>query len=307
MTANKDHICVCICTYKRPELLNKLLKKLQNQITEGLFLYSIVVVDNDSAQSARSTVDVLKNRPPIDIDYYVEPEQNIALARNKAVENAKGNFIAFIDDDEVPTDCWLLDLYKACNKCKADGVLGPVKPYFEKEPPQWIIRGKILERPSFSTGTILHWKDTRTGNVLLKKYIFDENNNIFDPLLGKCGGEDKEFFKKNIKKGYVFVWCDEAAAYEFVPQKRLKRSYFLKRALLRGRASCIRLKRKNFLSRTYFIIKAISAILVYTLLLPFLLFFGQHVFMKYFIKDCHHIGSILGFLRIGSIASYDIE
>ena len=36
-------------------------------------------------------------------------KQNIALARNKAIENAKGDFIAFIDDDEFPLDQWLLN------------------------------------------------------------------------------------------------------------------------------------------------------------------------------------------------------
>ena len=52
----KDHISVCICTYKRPKLLVRLLRKLQKQQTANLFTYSIVIVDNDFNQSAKEAV-----------------------------------------------------------------------------------------------------------------------------------------------------------------------------------------------------------------------------------------------------------
>lgn len=46
-TPGTAHISVCICTFKRPSLLLRLLKELAGQETQGLFTYSIVVVDND--------------------------------------------------------------------------------------------------------------------------------------------------------------------------------------------------------------------------------------------------------------------
>jgi len=108
------HICVCICTYKRPNLLKRLLKALDLQRTDGLFSYSIVVVDNDECKSAQPVVVSFQQETKLEVKYFVEPEQNIALARNKAVENARGDFIAFIDDDEFPDAAWLLELYKTC-------------------------------------------------------------------------------------------------------------------------------------------------------------------------------------------------
>ena len=47
-----SHIGVCVCTYKRPELLKRLLDGLRNQETGGLFTYSIVVADNESFMAA---------------------------------------------------------------------------------------------------------------------------------------------------------------------------------------------------------------------------------------------------------------
>lgn len=287
MSSEHKHIAVCICTYKRPILLKRLLIELQNQITDQFLTYSIVVVDNDSTESAKTVVDAFQEKARVDIAYYNEPEQNIALARNKAVKNAKGDFIVFIDDDEFPVDNWLFNLYKTYKKYKADGVLGPVKPHFEIVPPQWIIKGKLFERPSHITGSVLHWKNTRTGNVLLRKTIFDEEDNMFNLELGS-GGEDRDFFRRMIKKGNTFIWCNEAPVYESVPAERCKRSFMLRRALLRGKVSLL---------QPYFsivdIFKSVIAVSIYTIILPVFFLIGHHIFMKYLIKNFDHIGRLM--------------
>ena len=77
---------------------------------------------DDRSESARQTAESRARQTKIAISYYVEPEQNIALARNKAIENAQGDFIGLIDDDEFPVVQWLLNLYKALNHYKSDGV-----------------------------------------------------------------------------------------------------------------------------------------------------------------------------------------
>jgi hypothetical protein len=52
------------------------------------------------------------------------------------VENADGDFIAFIDDDEFPVNNWLLALFDTCNQYNVDGVLGPVRRHFDEKPHQ---------------------------------------------------------------------------------------------------------------------------------------------------------------------------
>src|SRR5262245_23547681 len=96
-------ISVCICTYRRPELLGRLLRELAMQETGGLFTYSVIVVDNDRAETARPVVAAaIIESFPVPITYCVEPRQSIARARNRAVATATADFIAFIDDDELP-------------------------------------------------------------------------------------------------------------------------------------------------------------------------------------------------------------
>lgn len=285
-----DKIVICICTYKRPNLLKLLLNNIKALETNGLFTYSIVLVDNDRDQSGRSIYLNFKNNKIFDIKYFVEPIQNIALARNMAVSNANGQYVAFIDDDEYPCREWLLKQYKLCIEKNADGVLGPVIPYYEIEPPVWIKKGKFFERPNPSNGTILTWDQTRTGNALIKRYVFKED--LFDQMYGS-GGEDREYFKKMINKGYKFIWCNDSFVYEYVSKERMKKLFMLKRAILRGKVAAIQ---NNNIATD--IIKSFIAIFIYTLILPLLLIGSKHLFMRYSIKCFDHIGKILGYLKI---------
>ena len=139
----------------------------------------------------------------IPVKYCTESHQNIPLARNKAVENAEGDLIAFIDDDEFPIKRWLLTLFEALNRYGADGVLGPVKPYFENEPPKWVIQGKFYDRPSYPTGVVIDWRKGRTGNVLLKRVLFSDSAQRFNPAFRT--GEDGFSPKANRKRTRVRV------------------------------------------------------------------------------------------------------
>ena len=64
MSAPK-HISVCVCTFKRPHMLAKVLDSLQHQRTNGLFTYSIVVADNDASRSGEPVVAACQERGPL--------------------------------------------------------------------------------------------------------------------------------------------------------------------------------------------------------------------------------------------------
>jgi succinoglycan biosynthesis protein ExoM len=292
MTSNQtNHICVCVCTYKRPHLLKRLLEKLGNQDTNGEFTYSIVIADNDHLKSAEAVVQEFAANSAVHIKYCVEPRQNIALARNKAIENADGDYVAFLDDDEFPTKQWLLTLYRACREYDVDGVLGPVKPHFDVEPPRWVIEGKFYERPTYPTGFVIDWRKGRTGNVLLRKRVFRADVEPFRQEF--LTGEDQDFFRRMIEAGYSFIWCNEAVAYEVVPPLRWKRTFMLRRALLRGAISLV-----HPTTKVTEIVKSLIAVAVYVLLAPFTFLAGQHLFIKILIKLFDHIGRLLAVVGI---------
>jgi len=294
MTPHPPHICVCICTFKRLPFLRRLLIALAAQETDGLFTYSVVVADNDREQSAKRVVDEWAVESILRVSYCVEPRRNIALTRNKAIDHANGDFIAFIDDDEWPTKRWLLTLFTACRDYKVDGALGPVKPHFDETPPTWVVDGKFYDRPSYPTGFVIDWRKGRTGNVLLKAGVFDGETAPFRPEF--LAGEDQDFFRRMIDKGHRFVWCHEALAYETVPSIRWNRAFMVRRALLRGGMSLV-----HPTARMTAIVKSIIAAPVYTVFLPFALFLGQGRFMACLVKLCDHIGRLLALVGIRPI------
>lgn len=294
MSNDTKHISVCICTYRRPHLLRRLLETLVDQKTNGLFSYSIVVADNDCLESAKAVVHEFANGSVIPIKYCVEPQRGIALARNKVVENSEGDFVAFIDDDEFPVNDWLFNLFRTCINYSVDGVLGPVKPHFDVEPPKWILKGEFFERPTHPTGFVMPWMQTRTGNVLLSKQILAGVEQPFSPEFR--AGEDQEFFRRMIEKGHVFIWCNEAVVHEVVPPSRWTRTYMLRRALLRG-TSAARRPSVGFFNIT----KSVIAILTYTIALPFALMLGHHWFVILLVKLCDHLGKLLAVIGINPI------
>jgi len=297
-------ITVCVCTYRRPELLERLLAALALQRTDGQFTFSCAVADNDAAGSARAVVERLQPTFPVPIRYAVEPARNLALARNRALSLASGKFLAFIDDDEVPRQDWLIQLWRTLHQYRADAVLGPVRPYFESRPPSWVVRSRICERASHATGSRIHWRQTRTGNVLLRREIV-EGGVRFDPAYA-AGGEDVDFFRRAARASKTFVWCEEAPAFELVPEARLRRSYYLKRAFLQGRVSLkYAMDQPSALGTLQVAAKALAAAVVYTSALPFLFLLGDHLGMKYLIKDCHHVARLLAVLGVPDAARRD--
>ena len=66
---------------------------------------------------------------------------------------------------------------------------------------QSFMKGLIIR-----SGQILEWRQGRTGNLLLKRKMIDENGDVFAPEFGS-GGEDQDFFRRMIAKGYVFKYC----------------------------------------------------------------------------------------------------
>jgi len=289
-----DHISICICTYKRPQLLFRLLNTLECLVTKDLFTFSVVVVDNDELQSGQNVIQKFSTRGNFEINYHFEPVRGISHARNRAVKNARGNLIAFIDDDEFPEKDWLINLFKTLKKENCDGVLGPVKPHFEGNTPSWIIKSKVLERDFFETGDVISdARYTRTGNVLLKQKLFSNIEQPFDINYGKTGGSDVIFFRNMMQEGCVFVWCNEAIVYETVVPERQTRVYHIKRSFTRGMTSA----RPGTLI-SFNTIKSILAVQIYTLFLPFLIILGHHLFMRYLLKDCDHLGKLLAYLGI---------
>jgi succinoglycan biosynthesis protein ExoM len=234
----------------------------------------------------------------LSIDYAIEAERTIPAARNHALRLAKGNYIGIIDDDELPPQHWLITMYQAIHTFDVDGVLGPVHPFFDDQPPDWLLRSGFCERPVHRTGTLLKWNQTRTGNVLLKREVFEKHNLCFD-LKFKTGGSDQDFFKRAMQVGCRFIAVEEAPVYEVVPPERWTKGYYLRRALVNGYNSYkYSVNEKRGLSKVTVPLKSTIALLVYAFATPFCALYGIHNLMNCIEKGCHHLSRLFATLGI---------
>lgn len=223
-------VSVCICTYKRNELLFALLNSLAEQ-NHSDFSFEIIVVDNDKNASAKSAVsEFLSLNSTLIVRYAIEPQQGISFARNRTVAMAEGEYLAFIDDDEIASSNWLFDLLTCLSATNADAAFGPVLPIFPLGSEDWVIKSGLFERPRPPHCSSVKSGGTRTSNAIVKaRWCKERTPHCFKESLAWSGGEDHDFFKWMESNGANLVWSDTATVSEIVPLERQRIGFILER------------------------------------------------------------------------------
>src|SRR5262245_34913187 len=209
-------VAVCVATHERPEGLWGLLHALDAQELPAGVQMRAVVVDNDADASARDVCREAAGRVSYPLHYAIEKRRGIPQARNRALaEGLRDDFVAFLDDDELPEPGWLAALLRAQREHAADAVAGPCRPRFAEPPPDWVVAGGFFERPHFASGERL--EVAFTHNVLVRSAALAGLGALFDERLALCGGEDVELFRRFVRQGHRIVWADDAVVYDVVP------------------------------------------------------------------------------------------
>jgi glycosyltransferase involved in cell wall biosynthesis len=151
-------ITAAVCTRDRPEGLAKLLESLLAQSYPRL---RILVVDNaPSDERTRQLVAGMADEH--EIDYVCEPRPGLSWARNRAVQEARTDVVAWVDDDEVCDRWWATEIARGFVAVpEAGAVAGLVFPAELDTPSQvWferfsgVARGRGFERTIFSPETL---------------------------------------------------------------------------------------------------------------------------------------------------------
>ncbi len=225
-------ISICVATYQRPEGLKRLLAGIDDLVFTRCDTpqIEVIVVDNDPNCSAQTFCQQLRSSFKWELKYFSEPQRGISYVRNQAVAQVSpsADFVAFIDDDEVPEPTWLEELLTVQQTYAADVVAGPSPPFFsDPDVPEWVIQGKFFEPLRYPTGHLL--KFTSTNNVLVRAEILRQIQPIFDERFAFTGGEDTHLFMRVYRAGYKLVWADAAIAHEWIPKSRTNAKWILQR------------------------------------------------------------------------------
>ena len=231
--AARPRVAVCALTFRRPQGLEALLAGIAALQPPPNADVEVVIVDNDPDGSGRTVVERWRSHLPWPPHYAVEPRRGIPFGRNRAVATAAGaDFVAFLDDDEVPDPAWLVQLLDVHRRTGAAVVTGPVLPVFEEPPPAWATRGRFFKGGHRPTGQPMKW--ARTSNVLIAREVFPPGIPPFNEAMGLNGGDDTHFFMRALMHGHDIVWADDAVVTEAVPATRVRPSWLLRREYRRG-------------------------------------------------------------------------
>jgi succinoglycan biosynthesis protein ExoM len=216
-----ERIAVCIPTCRRPHMLATCLKTVAGLEIPNDREVEVIVADNDDAASARALVEGLRPSFPRTLHYVVEPEQGLASIRNRLLREAlavKADWIAFLDDDEIPAAGWLATLAGAAAEYAADVVTGPVVQI--REPDQM---GSATGGRRQAAGT--EPKFVATNNVMFRSTLVSEQGLWFDRYYDFIAGEDFDFFIRSKQQRNHHVWVPGAVVYELVPPERATLRY----------------------------------------------------------------------------------
>lgn len=257
-------ISVIVCSYGRVGILKKAIQSLLVQ-TLDKNLYEIIIVDNFSSPKLDLLVVTFRKsyKLPL-IDLVVEKKQGLGYARNKGVEHAQGQYIAFLDDDAQADKKWLetaLGCFKTVDS-KPVAVGGPIFPIYKGSKPSWFKdRYEIRnwgEEPRF-----LKKGETFSGsNMILDKDIVNKFAG-FDTQVGMKGellslGEETSLFTKiwqNTKNVNLFYYQPKLIVYHLVTSKKMTVSYQLKRSFAAGQSFYQQSRTNNILTYTINLIK----------------------------------------------------
>jgi succinoglycan biosynthesis protein ExoM len=243
-------VTIVIPTFRRADLLHQCLASCMKQKGLGRGIAEILVVDNSPERSAEALVNELEPSAAWSLRYVHEPNPGISNARNAGFTHARGEFIAFIDDDETASEGWLQSLLLTQAQTNADVVLGPVLPALPSTSGVSCeaVKDNMSRTARYPTGTEIasslltpFWARGQkayprlgSGNSLIRRRAAEAKGLRFDPGLGLTGGEDTLYLNQLWSEGAHFVWCAEAAVSEHIPPERLSLRDAAKRAFREG-------------------------------------------------------------------------
>ncbi len=230
-------VSVVICTYNRAHLLRECMESLAGQTAEK-DKYEMVVVDNNSSDSTPETARSLgKNFEHF--KYVMEPAQGLSHARNAGWREARGDYVAYIDDDARADKKWVEKIISFASR-RPDIVAfgGPYKRFCFMEFPDWFKESY----ESFSLGNIersLRENEWINGtNMVFKRALLPELGG-FDIRVGMCGehssyGEETKLLLRIINKKYPVYYVPDVLVEHLVPEYKLTLLWNLKSYYLNG-------------------------------------------------------------------------
>lgn len=239
---------VVICTYNRADLLGETIKAIQNQDFPHN-KYEILVVDNNSSDATPEIVRRMALNSSVTIRYIFEEKQGLAYARNIGIREARGEVVAFVDDDIDADKSWLSSIITAFEDENVVATGGPIRPLWPIKKPDWLTERwqgfyTINEFVAASkTGEYTPPTYPWGANMAFSKDIFTAVG-MFSTDLGRKGNsllscEEQCLFNRIYVKGGKVAFAPNAIIFHKIPASRIEKQWLYHRTYWQGRSEAI--------------------------------------------------------------------
>lgn len=236
---------VIVCTFNRAHSLAETLERL-GRLAYPVDEHEILVVDNGSTDGTAAVIGAaaagMRNLVPLR-----EATPGLSHARNRGIAAARGQFVAFIDDDAWPEPDWLTALERGFLPEDVMCVGGRVTAVWpDNAPPAWLPErlAGFYSLVDYGARQTLHYPDYPAGtNIAFRKSVLNEMAG-FSEKLGRVGAcllsmEETDICLRIEAAGYRVSYRDDALVRHVIQPDRLTREWLGERARWQGVSAAV--------------------------------------------------------------------
>ncbi len=237
-------VTIVVCTRDRPDQLRALLGSFCGLDIPSDVEWELLVIDNGTGKVSSKPIDNFAGTLPIRL--VREPVGGLSHARNRAVEEARGDYLCWVDDDTIVDRLWLKAYLTAFRRHPEASVFGGrIVARLEEPVPRWIRSSRsawqvkcLFAELDFATASPILADRHHTpwgANYAIRR--IEQQGLAYDPDLGLSpdhnrSGEESDLIYRLLAGGGSGWWVPEALVHHLIPQSRLTwsymRSYFVR-------------------------------------------------------------------------------
>ncbi|MCG8649850.1 MAG: glycosyltransferase family 2 protein [Pirellulales bacterium] len=224
-----------ICSHNRADGLKQALQTLVVQQTGGKFSYEIVIIHTGSPGTAQ-VIEEIAEQADVPVRGVLESRPGAVLARNRGIDEARGQWLALFDDDQTAEPTWLLGLWEIAHEKEAQNVGGVL----HLRLPEGCTRefSRMCRR---MLGETVGWTTAQpyttqegpgSGNQMIHRSVFEQIGRWDESFTLR--GYDSDLYRR-MRMANVRSWyTPDAVGYHHIPADRLGDAYFQETSLHNG-------------------------------------------------------------------------
>lgn len=217
-------VSICLAHFNRPQELSEALESIKELRYKN---FEVVIVDDGSTnpKALAYLEEVEQQNHGFPLKVYTQPNLYLGASRNLAASHARGEYILFMDDDNLAKSHELSMMVSAMEHANAD-IITCFSDTFKSSDVQNL--GKIVRKRIVYIGADLSSGMFRNpygdSNCLVRRNAFEKLGGFTEDY--KIGRDDQEFFSRAVLTGLKLYVLPEAVYWYRISEVRMRKNQF---------------------------------------------------------------------------------